>query len=321
MTRRPVGETQPGQVPRGSLTAHPTARVSNMEELIGIAMAIETEAITRYRQLAEEMHRRGDTDTARAFEDMVAEEEAHIGAVQRLADIAGCPDVKPGDYVWRLPEELNASWDSVAGSALLTAYRALSIAVDNEQRAFSFYAFIASEADDPRLVAQAEALAREELGHAAQLRRWRRIAYRKERAAGRKADVPTPETMPEFEQALAAAEAAISTCHAGLAERLERLRADEAASALRRFARQAGTAPAGERENACHHPDCAADTPLALLIAAQRPLEELADLLERAMVESPDEDVREAAVGRLEDAVARIALLGRLADGLPLEAH
>ena len=324
MTRRPVGVTQPGQVRRGSLAVHPTTRISNMEELIGIAMAIETEAVTRYRQLAEAMRRRGDADTARAFEDMVAEEEGHIGAVRHLADIAGCPDVRPGDYVWRLPEELNASWETVSGSALLTAYRALSIAVDNEQRAFSFYAFIAAEADDPRLVARAEVLAREELGHAALLRRWRRAAYRKEREAGRKAGMRAseaiPETMPEFEQALAGMEAAISACHAGLAVRMERLNAPDAAAALRQLAGQGEASPATELGDACQHPDCEADTPLALLIAAQRPLEELADLLERAMVESPDEAVRAAAVGRLEDTVAKIALLGRLVDSLPPDA-
>jgi rubrerythrin len=291
-----------------------------MEELIGIAMAIETEAVARYRQLAEAMRQRGDTDTARAFEDMVAEEESHIGAVRHLAALAGCPDIRPGDYVWRLPEELNASWETVSGSAMLTAYRALSIAVDNEQRAFSFYVFIAAEADDPKLVAQAERLACEELGHAALLRRWRRVAYRKERGAGRKAGMPTseiiPETMPEFEQVLAGMEETISTCHAGLAERLERLSAPEAAVALRQFVGHRDASPAAQQEDACHHPDCAADRPLALLIAAQRPLEEMADLLERAMVESPDEAVRDAAVERLEDTVAKIALLGRLVDKL-----
>lgn len=296
-----------------------------MGELIGIAMAIETEAVMRYRQLAEAMRRRGDTETAMVFEDMVAEEEGHVGAVQHLADIAGCPDIRPGDYVWRLPEELDASWESVSGSALLTAYRALSIAVDNEQRAFSFYAFIAAEAEDPRLAARAESLAREELGHAALLRRWRRVAYRKEGGADRKADMPTPETMPEtmqeFDQALAGMEAAISTCHAGLAVRLEQLNAPEAAAALRQLAGRREVSLAREQGDTCQHPDCAADTPLALLIAAQRPVEELADLLERAMVESPDEAVRAAAVGRLEDTVAEIALLGRLVESLPPEGH
>ena len=321
MTRRPVDAIRPAQMSRGALATHPTAPVSSIEELIGIAMAIEPEAVARYRQLAEAMRRRGDAETAKAFESMVMEEEGHIGAVQHLADIAGCPNMKPGDYVWRLPEELNASWDSVAGSALLTAYRAFSIAVDNEQRAFSFYAFIAAEADDPRLAARAEALAREELGHAALLRRWRRAAYRRERKAGHKPFLPVPETRQEFGQALALAEGEISICHAGIAARLERLQAYEAAAALRQFACQAEKPPAGASVDACTHPDCDGETPLALLIAAQRPLEELADLLERTMVESPDEAVREAAVTRLEGAVARIALLGRLTDTLPTIGH
>ena len=62
-------------------------------------------------------------------------------------------------------------------------YRALAIAVRNKERAFAFYSYIAAEARSPGVRALAEDLARDELEHAAVLRRERRRAFRRERPA------------------------------------------------------------------------------------------------------------------------------------------
>ncbi len=54
--------------------------------------------------------------------------------------------------------------------------RAYSIAVDNEARAFAFFAYLAASAGDTRIARGAEHLALEKLQHAAQLRTLRRGA-------------------------------------------------------------------------------------------------------------------------------------------------
>ena len=87
----------------------------------------------------------------------------------------------PGPFVWRLPPEIAASWEELAGRTDLTPYRALSLAVLNEERAFAFYSYIVSAATDPAVRKQAQALAMEELNHAAKLRHQRRKAWRKSR--------------------------------------------------------------------------------------------------------------------------------------------
>ena len=62
----------------------------------------------------------------------------------------------------------------------MTPYRALAMAVRNEERAFAFWSYVAGFAKDPEIKKAAEAMAREELGHVAILRKERRRAYHSE---------------------------------------------------------------------------------------------------------------------------------------------
>ena len=60
---------------------------------------------------------------------------------------------------------------------LLDAYKAFSMAVRNEERAFVFWTYVAAHALSEEIKAAAERMAREELGHVATLRRERRKAF------------------------------------------------------------------------------------------------------------------------------------------------
>ena len=59
------------------------------------------------------------------------------------------------------------------------------MAVRNEERAFAFWSYVAGFATDPEIKKAAEAMAHEELGHVATLRKERRRAYHKEDSAMR----------------------------------------------------------------------------------------------------------------------------------------
>lgn len=67
----------------------------------------------------------------------------------------------------------------------MTPYHALCLAVRNEERAFAFWSYVAAFAEDTEIKSAAEAMAREELGHVAGLRRERRRAYHREHDAER----------------------------------------------------------------------------------------------------------------------------------------
>lgn len=297
------------------LSIEPATRIRTLAELVGIAHTVETEAIRCYSGLAEEMRRRGEPDTADAFQRMAREEDAHVAAVAGWAGSLGQPVPEDDRFRWRLPAEIAASWAEVSGSALLTPYRAYAIAVDNEQRAFAFYAYLAAAADDPKIAREAEALAREELRHAALLRTWRRAAWRRERAhphdAGSLAPATPADSPEELARTIRAFEADAAACHRSLGLRLGSLGDATSAALLDELAGEAAAHASAEVPEHCSAEECTASQPAALLLAAQRPLERLSELLENALLENSDGRMQALAEEALSRTVARIARLGR----------
>lgn len=295
---------------RRSLLRHdPDIDVVDMATLAGVARAIENEAVRRYALLAQLMDERGEPATAAAFRVMLEEERNHVAAVDRWAASVGEAEPADEDFQWLLPNDLSSSWDDIAASALLTPYRAFAVAVENEQRAFAFYAYLAAHAENAQVRAEAEKLGGEELRHAALLRRWRRRAYHRERRMAQQSriEIDSPDVLRAV---LAHHEAAIASTHLALVPRLTR--AGDAASAqlLQR------SLPRAQEPLA---PDAAADTPVLdpvggpdvddprhLLVDAQKPLEALADVLEAVMATAEGELFEQAAAA-MEQVVGRIA--------------
>lgn len=163
------------------LQSEPFVMIGSLEELFAVAAAMEQEAIDGYVELAQRMHRENQPALAKVFEQLVAEETMHLENVghwsQRL--IGKEPDLSA------LRGEPDALFDDEgAGSIapeLLSSYRAFSTAVRNEERAFAFWTYVASQSPSAELRRAAEQMAREELDHVARLRRERRRAFHENR--------------------------------------------------------------------------------------------------------------------------------------------
>lgn len=290
------------------LTEDPQARIDSLAELVGIARAIEDEAQRRYCAFSQEMARRGEAATAEAFASLAEEEGRHVEAVARWAEGLGQALPDSDAFVWRLPDELAGSWDEALASSLFTPFRAYAIAVENEQRAFAFYAYVAARAEDPQVRAEAERLGAEELRHAALLRTWRRAAWRRERAAD---DGPPIATSVEGPEQLAAVvgehEEHIGLKHRALARRLQAA-GDVVSAALLGPADAAPPQPSAEQGPT--------RVSLALLVEAQQPLERLSESLEAVLEAPPDAETQSRAQTALAEVVARIARIGRRIEAL-----
>lgn len=273
--------------------------------LVGIASAVETESAQRYARLAEWMDCRGETATADAFRLMLEEERAHLSGVERWAGALGERLPGAGQFEWRLPPELAQAWDEVAGSARLTPYRAFAIAVDNEQRAFALYSYLAARAVDPKTAAYAEQLALEELRHACVMRRWRRQAWHREQRQARMAEVVV-STNAELAALLARREAEIARRHAALAEQLRSLGDEDSARLLEELNARTPTRRAASG-TADRSPVRTESVPL--LVAAQESLEGLSETLE-AILRSSEGELFAAAEAAQTALVRRIAQLG-----------
>jgi rubrerythrin len=243
-----------GDVFMTRLRQEPQARPQTLEEILSLAAAMESEAVARYGQLAAEMTRRGEHALAATFEAMLEEERDHLAGIEHWSRKVTGTAPERAATSWILPPEIASSWDEVAASALLTPYRALSIAVVNEERGFAFYSYVAARAETDAVRAAAERLAQEELRHAALLRRERRRAFRRERRnaptmSPRRAHTEPEENAGEMERLAA-------DLHGLIAERLAALGQSEDVAALAAIAEDEGKAaaslgaPARERPTA-----------------------------------------------------------------------
>jgi rubrerythrin len=192
-------------------------------------------------------------------------------------------------------------------SARLTPYRAFAIAVDNEQRAFALYSYLATAASDPRVAAEAERLAHEELRHASLMRRWRRQAWHREGRAHRPAplEVTSPAALGAL---LAEQEAAIAARQRAIASRLRATGDEDSAQLLEALAASASRPVDRNTLPAVEPP--ADDDPVHLLVAAQAPLEALAETLE-VVLRTSEGALFDETEKALSTVVARIARIAR----------
>ncbi|MBI5166033.1 MAG: ferritin family protein [Magnetospirillum sp.] len=150
---------------------YPVTEPASIEALMDIAVGLEDEAARRYEQLAAKMAANGETDLAAVFRTLGDLERRHERGLSAWAERDGGRPPHPAAFAWQLPE-------TFGDDEPLDPVRALAIAVRNEERAFAFYTYLAAlAADRPALRERAEALAREELNHVAQLRHLRRRAW------------------------------------------------------------------------------------------------------------------------------------------------
>lgn len=293
------------------LKSEPPEPVRSLDELFSLAESLETEAARRYAELAEHMAAQDLPEVAAVFRDLVEEERGHAEHVAGWARSTTGSPPDPARIRWQPPETFDEEEArQITSSRLASAYRALSMAVRNEERAFALWTYIAAQAGSPEIQAAAERMAGEELRHAALLRRARRRAWHAERdrvAAG----APQPPALQRAEQAeavLARLLPALTTSHASSGE-------------LRRLAAEAeGAAQACTRLGSDAAPPRPAEgDPPATVEEALR----LAERAAEAYLDAADAAREEDSLHRLqrlaEGAIARIAVLRRLAgrDGMP----
>jgi len=161
--------------------SEPAGTLESLDELFALANAMEEEAANRYAGLAEDMRRQNKGALAEVFAQLAAAEREHVDSVTRWSQSRRGKAPDPALVRWEAPETFDAETARDIGtSRLATPYRALAMAVRNEERAFAFWSYVAAYSKDSEIKQAAEAMAHEELGHVSTLRKERRRAYHKE---------------------------------------------------------------------------------------------------------------------------------------------
>lgn len=290
---------------------YPVVGIASVDDLMGIAVAMEGEAALRYGELAVAMERADEPALATLFRRLAALEREHESGLGRWAEREGRGRPVPAHFQWQMPETFGTAADGAAAHTL-TPYGALAIAVSNEERAFSFYAYLAAIAESDEIRRRAEALAREELNHVRELRAMRRAAFH---AAPPPPRAPRPpEDSVQLAQLVCRLEAASAVLDEAVARRLAAAGWQDGAAELGRQAALARDRARrfGQSDPGAQPEDLSALGPADALRRSLRNAEQVAETYLAAAGESTDEDVLNAAQILAGEAVARLAAVSAL---------
>ena len=139
--------------------------VRNVVDLLTLTYRIETDAVERYRLLADQMESHNNPDLVKVFRDLTRAEQIHADEIRRLAgdiDLTRRSDALGS--VWQKdesPEEV----DLAAAHYLMTPWHALQLALAGEKRALAFFTSIVETAKDAKVKEMAAELVEEEAEH------------------------------------------------------------------------------------------------------------------------------------------------------------
>ena len=267
----------------------PGTVVGSLVELAAIIRVLRGEEKRGYADIARRLERRGATAAAHLF--------------RRLADEVA-QDAKGAIDLPALPAAVTQPWEDLAGSTLLTPYRALAQAVTAAQATFTYASYLAARTPDTAVRRATEQLAEEQLHRAAELRQLRREAWRREREHR----PPPVRSCAELAHAAAPMLAEAAAVHATLADAAE-AGEPERADRLRRMA-AAEAQEAGDAWPAAPLPSLPLDLgPEQRRERALVPLERLFELFEAAAAQASDEALLAAAQTGLATITKRLRQL------------
>lgn len=140
--------------------------IESVADLFAHALAMEREAVARYREFAQQMLDHDNEDSARLFERLAEVEAQHAEHLERRATGIAVPVLAPAEVAW-LDEGGPESPAHEFIFRMMTPRDALNIALLAEERAQEFFEEVLRSATDPGIRALAREMAAEEGEHIA----------------------------------------------------------------------------------------------------------------------------------------------------------
>ncbi|HUX73620.1 MAG TPA: ferritin family protein [Steroidobacteraceae bacterium] len=131
--------------------------------LIAVAYEIETDAVERYKLLAEQMETHNNPELVRIFLDLARAEGLHAEQIRRAAGDLGVEARRGPIGAWRTDSPESA--DLSSAHYLMRPRDALLMALAGEQRALAFYTELAAASNDALVKKLAADFAEEEREH------------------------------------------------------------------------------------------------------------------------------------------------------------
>lgn len=138
--------------------------VANIPEFYAHAIAIEREAVNRYREFAQWMSDLGMDHVAELFEKLEQMEKQHLRLLEKDAAHFPLPELSPWQYAWlftSLPGPLETAFPLMPQNT----HDALKLALAAERRAVNFFRGVAETARDPGVRILAAKMVEDERHH------------------------------------------------------------------------------------------------------------------------------------------------------------
>jgi rubrerythrin len=142
-----------------------------MAELLAHAKAMESEALERYQDLAEQMEVHHNPEVAELFRKMAWVEGKHVEKILERVGDQELPHIPPWEYQW-LGEEAAEAIANEDVHYLMTPHHALTLALGAERRALDFYTRVVETVAAGELLELARELMKEEREHVALIEAW-----------------------------------------------------------------------------------------------------------------------------------------------------
>ncbi len=147
--------------------------IASTEELLAYSLAIETEAVDRFNDLADQMEMHYNFEVADLFRKLATIEGIHIDNVNKTSEGKQLPAMSAWEFDWQDGESPEGG---AAGDAhyLMGAWHAIELAMQGEKRAVAFFRHVAETATDAEVVKMAQELVEEEEEHVYLLEQWQK---------------------------------------------------------------------------------------------------------------------------------------------------
>ena len=152
-------------------TSGPQKSIGSTEELLAYSLALETEAVERFDDLADQMEMHHNYEVADLFRKLAKIEGLHIDNVKKASEGKQLPNLLAWEFEWDGGEspEGGAMEDA---HYLMQPWHAIELAMHGERRAVAFFRHVADTATDDGVIKMALELVEEEEEHVALLQKW-----------------------------------------------------------------------------------------------------------------------------------------------------
>ena len=149
----------------------PQRLIGSTEELLAYSLALETEAVDRFNDLADQMEIHHNYEVADLFRKLAKIEGLHIENVNKASAGKQLPSLLAWEFEWDGGEspEGGAMEDA---HYLMQPWHAIELAMHGEKRAVAFFRHVADTSTDEGVIKMALELVEEEEEHVALLQQW-----------------------------------------------------------------------------------------------------------------------------------------------------